>query len=61
MAEVAGAPITAAVPYGIIANCFRGHSVVPFLGSAASFVGAPPGSALPSGRAFAKLLAEKSG
>ena len=50
-----------AIPYGIIAECFRGQGIVPFLGSAASFVGAPPESALPSGKAFAKLLAERSG
>lgn len=49
------------IPYGIIADCFRTHSIVPFLGSAASFVGAPADGALPSGRAFAQLLAEKSG
>ena len=49
------------IPYGIIADCFRTHSIVPFLGSAASFVGAPAEGALPSGRDFAQLLAEKSG
>jgi hypothetical protein len=59
-AGVTAATSGAAVPYGIIAECFRTHSVVPFLGSAASFVGAPA-AALPGGRAFARLLAEKSG
>jgi len=44
-----------------MADCFRTHTVVPFLGSAASFVGAPAEGALPSGKAFARLLAEKSG
>lgn len=57
MTATAASPI----PYGIIADCFRTHSIVPFLGSAASFVGAPTEGALPSGRAFAQLLAEKSG
>ncbi|HEV7215973.1 MAG TPA: SIR2 family protein [Chloroflexota bacterium] len=50
-----------AIPYGIIAECFRTHTIIPFLGSAASFVGAPADAALPSGKAFAQLLAEKSG
>jgi hypothetical protein len=59
-AGVTAATSGAAVPYGIIAECFRTHSVVPFLGSAASFVGAPA-AAVPGGRAFARLLAEKSG
>src|SRR5262249_54644228 len=49
------------VPYGVIADCFRNHSVVPFLGAAASFVGAAAGSALPGGSKFAEMLAQKAG
>lgn len=48
------------VPYRIIADCFKDHTVVPFLGAAASFVGAPADVSLPSGAAFAKDLAQKS-
>lgn len=48
------------VPYGVIADCFKSHTVVPFLGAAASFVGAPSTSALPGGRKFAEILAIKS-
>jgi hypothetical protein len=47
----------AILPYGIIAECFRNHTVVPFLGAAASFVGADPNVALPSGSGFATMLA----
>ncbi len=54
------APVPA-VPYKIIADCLRNSSVVPFLGAAASFVGAPVESPLPSGAAFAKALAEQAG
>src|SRR5262249_40620532 len=42
-------------------DCFRNHSVVPFLGAAASFVGAAAGSALPGGSKFAEMLAQKAG
>ena len=56
----APAPIPT-VPYKIIADCFRNNTVVPFLGAAASFVGAPKEASLPSGAAFALALAEKAG
>ncbi len=48
------------VPYGVIADCLKSHTVVPFLGAAASFVGAPIHSALPGGRQLAEILAIKS-
>src|SRR5262249_1169421 len=48
------------IPYRIIADCFRDREVIPFLGSAASFVGAPPDQALPDGNKFATILSEKS-
>jgi hypothetical protein len=51
---------TLVVPYDIIADCFRNHTVVPFLGSAASFVGTPSDISLPGGAAFARSLAQKS-
>jgi hypothetical protein len=47
------------VPYKIIADCFRSSTVVLFLGSAASFVGASKDASLPSGAMFARTLAEK--
>ncbi len=46
-------------PYGVIAECFRNHTVVPFLGAAASFVGADPRTALPSGAGLGRILAEE--
>src|SRR4051794_15908411 len=49
------------VPYGIIATCFLERTVVPFLGSAASFVGAPAGIALPDAASLAKRLATRYG
>jgi hypothetical protein len=52
---------TTAIPYGVIAACFRNHTIVPFLGSAASFAGASDPDVVPGGAAFARLLAEKSG
>jgi SIR2-like domain len=48
------------IPYDLIADCFRNRTVIPFLGAAASFVGAPRDSALPDGKAFARHLAKKS-
>ena len=48
------------VPYRVIADCFKDHSIALFLGSAASFFGAPTDMALPSGMALAKLLVERS-
>lgn len=48
------------MPYKIIADCFRNSSVVPFLGAAASFVGAPADTCLPSGAAFARILADRA-
>jgi len=48
------------IPYRVIADCFRDHSVALFLGAAASFVGAPTDMALPSGMELAKLLVERS-
>jgi hypothetical protein len=48
------------IPYSIIADCFRKRTVVPFLGSAASFVGATGKDILPSGAALAKVFAEHS-
>jgi hypothetical protein len=48
------------VPYGVISDCFKAQTVVPFLGAAASFVGASEETALPGGRELAKTLAEKS-
>jgi hypothetical protein len=48
-----------AIPYRIIAECFRNHTIVPFLGSAASFVGAA-GSRLPDAAGLAAILAEQS-
>jgi hypothetical protein len=47
------------LPYGIIAECFRNHTVVPFLGAAASIVGADPATALPSGTGLGIMLAEE--
>jgi hypothetical protein len=48
---------TTAIPYGVIAACFRNHTIVPFLGSAASFAGASDPGVVPGGAAFARLLA----
>jgi hypothetical protein len=48
------------IPYRVIADCFRDHSIALFLGAAASFVGAPSNMALPSGMELAKLLVERS-
>lgn len=48
------------VPYGIIASCFREKTVVPFLGAAASSVGATVGTALPCGGELAAFLAGKA-
>lgn len=48
------------IPYGIIASCFNDSTVVPFLGAAASTVGAPPEVALPGGNLFASRLAQMS-
>lgn len=48
------------VPYGVIADCFRDRKVVLFLGAAASCVGAPTETALPTGGKFASDLASKS-
>jgi hypothetical protein len=48
------------ISYGVIADCFRNGSVVPFLGAAASFVGAPKESALPDAVTLARLLATKA-
>jgi hypothetical protein len=48
-----------AIPYKIIAECFRNHTIVPFLGSAASFVGAP-GTRFPDAAGLAAMLAEQS-
>jgi len=47
------------VPFGVIADCFRNHSVVPFLGAASSFVGVE-GPQLPDARTLAATLAAKS-
>lgn len=47
-----------AIPYGIIADCFKNRVVVPFLGAAASFVGADPVIAVPGGAGLARLFAE---
>lgn len=44
------------VPYGLIAKCIKNGTVVPFLGSAASCVGAPAEVALPTGRGLANRL-----
>jgi SIR2-like domain len=55
--QPAGEPL---IPYDLIADCFRNRTVIPFLGAAASFVGAPRDSALPDGKAFARHLARKS-
>lgn len=48
------------VPYGVIADCFKERTVVPFLGAAASFVGADADSVLPSGVALAQLLVARA-
>ncbi len=56
--SAAGMP---SIPYGIIAACFRSHTIVPFLGSAASFAGASAEGVVPGGADFARLLAEKAG
>ncbi len=45
-----------APPYKIIAECFKNKSLVPFLGSAASYVGAKSGSPLPSASQLATEL-----
>lgn len=47
-----------APPYKIIADCFRDKSLVPFLGSATSFVGTKSSLPLPSGSQFASELLE---
>lgn len=46
-------------PFGIMADCFQAKTVVPFLGAAASFVGANA-AGLPSGAELARILASKS-
>jgi SIR2-like domain len=48
------------IPFAVIAECFKNRGVVPFLGAAASFVGADLGSCLPSGAGLARLLAAYS-
>jgi len=50
-----------AVPYGVIADCLKHGSVVPFLGAGASFAGAPTETALPIGTGLAKRLIQMSG
>src|SRR5208283_379014 len=49
------------VPYGVIADCIKHGTVVPFLGAGASFAGAPPESALPIGTGLANRLIQMSG
>jgi hypothetical protein len=53
---LSSAPSLPSVPYGVIADCFKERTVVPFLGAAASFVGAAEDSVLPSGAALARVL-----
>lgn len=48
------------IPYGLIADCVRAKTLVPFLGAAASRVGADPGTALPDSVRLAQLLADKA-
>jgi len=45
------------VPFELIADVWRNGGVVPFIGSAASFVGAPTDARLPDGRMLANELA----
>ena len=47
------------VPFGVIADCFRNQSIVPFLGAASSFVGTE-GQRLPDARTLATSLAVKA-
>lgn len=49
------------VPYGVIADCFKHRTVVPFLGAGASLAGAPPDVALPTGTGLARRLIQMSG
>jgi hypothetical protein len=51
-------PSDAHVPYPLIADIWRGGKVIPFLGAAASFVGAPWDGRLPDGRTLANTLVE---
>jgi hypothetical protein len=44
-----------------MATCFKNHTIIPFLGSAASFAGASADGVVPGGADFARLLAEKAG
>jgi len=46
------------IPYRIMADCFKNRVVVPFLGAAASFVGADPSTAVPGGVGLARFFAE---
>jgi hypothetical protein len=46
------------IPYKVIGDCFRDRTVVPFLASAASFVGARTEESLPSGSGLTHLLVE---
>jgi hypothetical protein len=48
------------VAYGLIADCLRSKTLVPFLGAAASRVGADEKYALPDGARLAQLLAAKA-
>ena len=48
------------VPYGIIADCFRNKTVIPFLGAATSYVDATGGKILPGGKSLAKFFANKA-
>jgi hypothetical protein len=46
------------IPFGAIAHAFRDGSVIPFLGAAASFAGAPSDAALPSGPVLGQIFAD---
>ena len=46
------------IPYPMISRSFHRRTVIPFLGAAASFVGASGGAALPGGQGLARALAE---